>query len=89
MFGGLPLFSGIGQTLVLNAAVLAGASISMLPRFEPGTALQIMDRDRVSIFAGIPAMYAAMLEHPALGETDTSTVRWGISSTAPLPPESM
>ena len=89
IFGGLPLFSGIGQTLVLNAAVLAGASISMLPRFEPGTALQIMDRDRVSIFAGTPAMYAAMLEHPALGETDTSTVRWGISSTAPLPPESM
>ena len=87
-FGGLPLFQGFGQALVLNPAVLSGASISLLPRFEPGSALQIIDRDRVSIFAGIPAMYAALLEHPALGETDTSTVHWGLSGTGPLPAES-
>ncbi|MCQ1955754.1 AMP-binding protein [Arthrobacter sp. zg-Y826] len=89
LFGGLPLFHGFGQALVMNAAVLAGASVSLLPRFEPGTALQMIERDGVTIFAGIPAMYAAMLEHPALGETDTSSVRSGISGTAPLPRESL
>ncbi|MCC3289832.1 AMP-binding protein [Arthrobacter sp. zg-Y1110] len=89
LFGGLPLFHGFGQALVMNAAVLTGASVSLLPRFEPGTALQMIERDGVTIFAGIPAMYAAMLEHPALGEADTSSVRWGISGTAPLPRESL
>ncbi|MCQ1999914.1 AMP-binding protein [Arthrobacter zhaoxinii] len=89
LFGGLPLFHGFGQALVMNAAVVAGASVSLLPRFEPGTALQIIERDGATIFAGIPAMYAAMLEHPALGEADTSSVRWGISGTAPLPRESL
>ncbi|CEA07327.1 Long-chain-fatty-acid--CoA ligase [Arthrobacter saudimassiliensis] len=87
IFGGLPFFHVFGQTSALNAAVMAGASISLLPRFDPGQALQIIERDRVTIFQGVPTMYIAMLRHPAIAETDTSTVRGAISGGASLPLE--
>ena len=39
VFGGLPLFHSFGQTFTLNTAVLAGASLTLLPRFDPAAAL--------------------------------------------------
>ena len=87
IFGGLPFFHVFGQTSALNAAVMAGASISLLPRFDPGQALQIIERDRVTIFQGVPTMYVAMLRHPAMAETDTSTLRGAISGGSSLPLE--
>ncbi len=39
IFGGLPLFHSFGQTCTLNAAIAAGASLTLLPRFDPAQAL--------------------------------------------------
>lgn len=61
VFGGLPLFTGMGQTAVLNSAVLAGASVSLLPRFEAVQALQILQRDAVTVLQAVPAMFFALL----------------------------
>ena len=50
IFGGLPLFHSFGQTCTLNAAVSVGASLSLLPRFDPKQALGLLARasgDRV------------------------------------------
>uniref|UniRef100_UPI00370488BE AMP-binding protein n=1 Tax=Streptomyces rugosispiralis TaxID=2967341 RepID=UPI00370488BE len=42
LFGGLPMFHAFGQTCALNTAVAAGATLTLLPRFEPAKALEIM-----------------------------------------------
>ena len=62
----LPLFHSFGQTCVMNAGLCAGATVALLPRFDPAAVLSAMGRDRVTIFAGVPTMYWALLNHPDL-----------------------
>jgi long-chain acyl-CoA synthetase len=87
VMGCLPLFHSFGLTCGLNSAVMAGACLTMLPRFDPGAVLRIIERDRVTIFEGVPTMYAAMLHHPARSEADTSSLRTCVSGGAALPVE--
>ncbi len=87
IFGGLPLFHAFGQTCALNAGVAAGATLTLLPRFNPGAALGIIQRDGVTIFEGVPTMYTALLNHPERAEFDTSTLRVCVSGGAALPVE--
>ncbi len=62
----LPLFHSFGQTCVMNAGLCAGATVALLPRFDPAAVLSAMGRDRVTVFAGVPTMYWALLNHPDL-----------------------
>ena len=87
LFGGLPFFHVFGQTAALNTAVLVGASISLLPRFDAGKALEIIERDGVTIFEGVPTMYVGMLRHPNLATTDVSTLRGAMTGGSPMPLE--
>ena len=64
VLGALPLFHAFGQTCGLNAAVAAGASLALIPRFDAGKALEVIERDHVTVFEGVPTMYAALLHHP-------------------------
>jgi long-chain acyl-CoA synthetase len=57
----LPLFHAFGQTVCQNGALAFGGTIVMLPRFEPGPALQTMLKEKVSFFAGVPTMYWGLL----------------------------
>ena len=62
--GALPLFHSFGQTVMLNAGALVGACLAMIPRFEPGAVLETIERDGVTIFAGVPTMFHALLHFP-------------------------
>jgi long-chain acyl-CoA synthetase len=87
IFGGLPLFHSFGQTCGLNAAMAVGACLTLLPRFDPAAALEIIQRDRVTIFEGVPTMYVALLQFPDRDRYDTSTLRLCVSGGAALPLE--
>ena len=87
--GCLPLFHVFGLTCGLNAAVAVGATLTLLPRFDAGKALEIIGRDKVTIFEGVPTMYAAMLHHRAHASADTSSLRTCISGGAAMPVEIM
>ena len=60
----LPLFHSFGQTVVMNMAFYSGGTITLLPRFKPADAFRIMERDNVTIFAGVPTMYWALYSYP-------------------------
>ena len=87
--GCLPLFHVFGLTCGLNATIIGGGTLTLLPRFDAGQALEIIGRDKVTIFEGVPTMYAAMLHHPAHAEADTSSLRTCISGGAAMPVEIM
>jgi long-chain acyl-CoA synthetase len=87
VMGCLPLFHSFGQTCGLNAAVGSGACLTLLPRFDPGTALEVTQRDRVTVFEGVPTMYVALLNHPGREELDVGSLRLCVSGGAALPVE--
>jgi len=87
VLGALPLFHAFGQTCGLNAAVSAGASLALLTRFDAGTALAMIERDGVTVFEGVPTMYAALLHHPDGARFDVGTLRLCVSGGAALPVE--
>ena len=64
IFGGLPLFHSFGQTCGLNVAMASGACLTLLPKFDGEQALEIVQRDRVTLFLGVPTMYMALLGVP-------------------------
>lgn len=84
--GCLPLFHTFGQTCGLNAAERAGAFLTLIPRFDPSTALKVIERDRVTVLVGVPTMYVALL-HAGTEMADTSTLRLCMSGGAALPVE--
>src|SRR5664280_1419139 len=75
IFGGLPLFHSFGQTVGMNVAVAVGATLTLLPRFEPAKVFEVLRRDRVTIMEGVPTMYVALLQSTTRGPVDTSTLR--------------
>jgi long-chain acyl-CoA synthetase len=87
LLGALPLFHTFGQTCTMNSAVAAGACVTMIPRFDGDKALEIIERDRVTVFQGVPTMYNAMLHSERADSTDASTLRLCISGGAAIPVE--
>jgi long-chain acyl-CoA synthetase len=87
ILGVLPMFHVFANTCVLNRTVLKGGTMVLLPRFEAGAALAALSRTRVTTLPGVPTMYRALLDHPAVAKTDFSSLRICISGGAPLPAE--
>ncbi|WP_371795105.1 long-chain fatty acid--CoA ligase [Streptomyces sp. NBC_01718] len=86
VMGCLPLFHAFGQTCAMNAAVGAGARLVLLSRFEPAAALETIARERMTIFEGVPTMYASLLgaDHDGIA---TSSLRLCVSGGSALPVE--
>lgn len=87
----LPLFHSFGQTCQMNTGFYQRASLTLLPRFDPDAALAIMQRDDVTVFAGVPTMYWAILNHPGAEKYDlkkiSETLIQAVSGGSALPVE--
>ncbi len=84
IFGGLPLFHTFGQTCVLNTAFRRGATIVLLPRFEPAAALAAMVEHGCTVFTAVPTMYVGLLAATRAAQ-ERPPIRYGISGGATLP----
>jgi long-chain acyl-CoA synthetase len=87
LLGALPLFHSFGQSCTMNSAVSVGATVTMIPRFDPEKALEMLSRDRVTVFLGVPTMYNAMLHASNADTADASTLRLCMSGGAAIPVE--
>jgi long-chain acyl-CoA synthetase len=87
ILGALPLFHSFGQTCGLNTAVASGACLALIPRFLPGDVLELVERRRVTVFEGVPTMYAALLHTADRDRHDASSLRVCVSGGAALPLE--
>ncbi|MDF0532606.1 long-chain fatty acid--CoA ligase [Tsukamurella sp. 8F] len=85
IMGCLPLFHVFGMTAGLNTAVLSAATITLIPRFEAAKALEVIRRDGVTVFEGVPTMYSALLAAAAGRDDPAPTLRVCISGGAALP----
>lgn len=83
----LPLFHIYGMTTSMNVPISLAAKMVLLPRFDPLKALETIQKHRVTVFCGVPTMYAVLLAHPALGKFNLTSIRVCISGASPLPPQ--
>ncbi|MDH4100956.1 MAG: AMP-binding protein [Nitrospirota bacterium] len=81
----LPLFHSFALTCILILATLSGARVVFLPRFHPKKVMELIARDQVTFFMGVPSMYGVMARQNYAEGMDISSIRMWISGGAALP----
>jgi long-chain acyl-CoA synthetase len=82
----LPLFHIYGLTVDMNYAMLNGATLILIPRFDPEMVLKAT-KHKPRLFPGAPIMYQTLAHHPEVAKFDLSSIEACISGAAPLAPE--
>jgi long-chain acyl-CoA synthetase len=84
--GVLPLFHVFGLNAVLGIGLAAGASTVLIDHFQPAEVLRTVREHRVTVLAGVPAMYHAFLDlDDATAPPDAfASLRLAVSGAAPL-----
>jgi long-chain acyl-CoA synthetase len=83
----VPLFHATGCHSVLVSNTAAGGKLVMMHRWDPERALELIERERITIFGGVPAMVWQVLDSPDFARRDTSSVTSIGYGGAPAPPE--
>jgi fatty-acyl-CoA synthase len=81
----LPQFHIGGWNVQPLLAWWKGATVVLEPDFEPGRALELIERKRVTTMMGVPATYLFMAEHPGFATADLSSLRVAVVGGAPIP----
>lgn len=87
----LPLFHSYGQTVQMNTGIYVGVTSVLLPRFDPGAVLGLMEKEEVTHFSAVPTMYWALLNYSDAHKYDLEKIAANLkvccSGGAPLPLE--
>ncbi len=83
----VPLFHATGCHAVLMSNTAAGGKLVMMHHWDPERALELIERERITIFGGVPAMAMQVLDSPDFERRDISSVRSVAYGGAPAPPE--
>ena len=83
----VPLFHATGCHAVLVSNTAAGGKLVMMHHFDPERALELIERERVTIFGGVPAMVMQVIDSPNFAKRDTSSVKSISYGGAPCPPD--
>lgn len=85
MLCSLPLYHIYG-IMLMGCAVLAGARLVLMPRFEPGQWLQLIHEQRITLVYSVPQMLATIADWPELARYNLASVRFNQCGAAPVPP---
>ncbi len=80
-----PMFHVGGLFVYTLPQVIMGGTTVLMKRFDPEQVLRLIERERVTVFAAVPAMYQMLAQTPAWAEADLSSLRFCTSGGAPLP----
>jgi long-chain acyl-CoA synthetase len=83
----LPLFHIYGMTTSMTVPISLAAKMVLMPKFDPAKALETIQKHKVTVFCGVPTMYAILLANPELGRYDLTSIRVCISGASSLPPQ--
>jgi long-chain acyl-CoA synthetase len=83
----VPLFHATGCHSVMVGNIGAGGKIVMMHHFDPERALELIEREKITTFGGVPAMVMQVLDSPTFATHDTSSIRSVSYGGAPAPPD--
>ncbi len=81
----LPLFHSFGFTVGLGLSLQLGVPMVLVPRFDAGLVLKLIEKHKITFFPAVPTMIVAILNHEKAPSTDLSSLIAVISGGAPLP----
>ncbi|MEO7272073.1 MAG: long-chain fatty acid--CoA ligase [Vicinamibacterales bacterium] len=89
----LPLFHSTAQTCLMNMGLYGGLRLVLNARYEPRACLELMERERIGFWIGVPTMYWSLLQHVAEQQIDPAPIarhlKLCVSGGAPMPHEVM
>ncbi len=83
----VPLFHATGCHALLVTNTAAGGKLVMMHHFDPERALELIERERITVFGGVPAMVMQVIDSPDFAARDTSSVQSISYGGAPCPPD--
>lgn len=87
VMGVLPFSHSYGMTAAMNVSIALGARLVVLPTFLTQEVLQTIQREKPTLFPGVPTMYMAINQHPNVRKYGIRSIKACISGAAPLPVE--
>ncbi|QGQ44576.1 fatty acid--CoA ligase family protein [Metabacillus sediminilitoris] len=81
----LPMFHVFCLTVALNAPLMNGATLLIVPRFSPQVITHLIKTYHATLFAGVPTMYNFLLQYENASQEDVQTLRLCISGGASMP----
>ncbi|MBB5054116.1 long-chain acyl-CoA synthetase [Afipia massiliensis] len=82
--GQFPLFHCAAHVLLLTY-LSVGGKLAIMRGFDPVACMEAIQRDKLTVFIGLPAMYQAILDHPRRKEFDLTSLRTCVYTMAPMP----
>ena len=89
LYGILPMSHAVGLSVVLLGTLMSGATLYLTPRFDPVAAHATLEKERLTVVLGVPAMFNQLLEYAkfkGLASLNVADLRIISSSGAPLDP---
>ncbi|MBO3747743.1 acyl--CoA ligase [Streptosporangiaceae bacterium NEAU-GS5] len=83
----VPLFHATGCFAVLMTTIFAGGGLVLMYKWDAGRALQLIEREKVTVMSGVPTNAWQLLSHPSFGSYDISTLSAISYGGAPAPPK--
>ncbi|MDQ4130488.1 MAG: acyl--CoA ligase [Actinomycetota bacterium] len=80
----LPISHVFGLRLAL-LALLRGGRLVLLDRFSPASALELVERERATVLAGVPMQLRLLLDRYDPARHDLRSLRWAVSAATSLP----
>ncbi len=87
VMGTLPLYHSWGACCNMNSTFAVGASVFLVTRFSPETALEAIQREKVTLWYGPPTLFIMLINHPTIKKYDLSSLRYVKIGAAPIPEE--
>lgn len=87
LLGALPMSHAVGLSVVLLGALLSGATVQLMPRFDPVAVMRMLQQAQVTVMLGAPAMFSLFIEYAktkGLASVHYPALRIISSSSAPL-----
>jgi HIP---CoA ligase len=80
-----PMFHNFGYKAGILACLQTGATLIPHLTFDPLRALQAIEQHRITVLPGPPTIYQTLLDHPARGDYDLSSLRFAVTGAATVP----
>lgn len=82
-----PLFHVTACNCLFHPATIAGGRLVLMHKWDAGRALELIERERVTNFSGVPTMGRELINHPDWSKRDTSSLASIAGGGAPVPPD--